>query len=79
MSITFVGDSKPANPQVGSMYFDVFDQAHRVWDGREWKICVWTDKAYDNSPVPSEEELNDHPSLKQSWEEYLVIRRLLGL
>lgn len=29
--------------------------------------------------VPSEEQLEKHPTLKQAWDEYIVIRKLLGL
>jgi hypothetical protein len=28
--------------------------------------------------IPSKEELDNHPSLKAAWEEYLVIKRLIG-
>jgi len=29
--------------------------------------------------VPTPEQLEEHPALKQAWEEYMVIRKLLGL
>lgn len=41
---------------------------------------VWADPPFDKAElVPSEEQLEKHPTLKQAWDEYIVIRKLLGL
>ncbi len=29
--------------------------------------------------IPTDKELEEHPTLKQAWDEYMVIRKLLGL
>jgi len=38
---------------------------------------LWVDAPRELLPTP--EQLEEHPALKQAWEEYMVIRKLLGL
>ena len=65
------------NPNVGDLYYDERTGDGYVWMGTKWVII----SAYSNPAtlVPTKEQLGMYPSLNQAWEEYLVIRRILGL
>jgi hypothetical protein len=72
--------SKPLNPIVGQCYFDPFSHYTFIFTGKDWELLssspiatsLWT-------MVPTDEQLEQYPTLKQAWEEYLVIRKLLGI
>lgn len=67
----------PANPLNGDTYFDNVTGHGYIWTGAQWAIFSSNEKP--PTLIPSKDELEKHPSLKQAWEEYIVIRKLLGL
>lgn len=69
---------KPANPMSGDVYADPTTGIAHIFDGFQW-IPFSTSGPGPKSFIPTEAELKAHPSLKAAWEEYIVIRRLLGL
>lgn len=71
--------SKPANPVYGDVYIDPCTFYNYVWLGQHWVIFSTNEKSEKVFTVPTEEQLNKHPTLKNAWEEFLVIKRLLGV
>lgn len=69
--------SPPPAPMTGDVYFDQVSGHGYIWVGDKWVTYSSTEK--QRPVIPSDEELEKHPSLKQAWEEYIVIRKLLGL
>lgn len=78
MSLTWAF-SKPSNPNVGDCYVDRNDNQTFIWQGTAW--ATFSAKAVGGIPfiAPSEEQLEKHPALKQAWEEFLVVKKLLGV
>jgi hypothetical protein len=79
MSLTWLS-SKPVNPTIGDTYFDTTNGIAHIWEGNTWAVLSGgfgepEPKFY----APTEEQLEKYPALKQAWEEYMVIRKLLGL
>ena len=74
MSLT----SYPTNPVLGDRYFDERTGDAYIWTGSMWAMVV-RHNAVKKSFEPTEEQLDMYPALKQSWDEYLVIRKILGL
>jgi hypothetical protein len=70
--------SKPATPVIGDTYFCSNTRTSKIWMGSSWEV-ISAEATLQPSLLPSNEELSEHISLKQAWEEYCVIRRLLGL
>lgn len=81
-SVTFVSQ-KPANPCVGDVYMDPNTFYGYIWDGYKWQTFSSNSSVdyYQKNivPPPTEEQLEKYPALKQAWEEYVVIIKLLGL
>lgn len=75
-SITWLG-VKPSTPVVGSAYMDSKTGETYLYDGSKWALMG--SAPVSDSYVPTEEQLEKHPSLKAAWEEFLVIRKLLGI
>ena len=74
---------KPEHPVTGDAYVDHYTGNMYMYHGNHWiqvsgSAGQGLSKAqHDN--LPTEEELEKHPTLKSTWEEYLVVRKLLGL
>ena len=66
--------SKPINPDVGDIWIDTNTFRSHVYTGNGWERLHARD-----TEAPSASELKTYPTLKQAWNEYLVIRKLLGL
>jgi hypothetical protein len=72
---------RPSNPLVGDCYMDTNSMTMHTWIGTKW-VQLGSARSEENTPtptIPTQEQLDKYPALKQSWEEYLVIKRLLGL
>jgi hypothetical protein len=71
---------KPNFPQIGDCYMDLGARVNYTWTGLNW-VEITDDKFIPSAAalVPTNEQLEKHPSLKQAWDEYIVIRKLLGL
>ena len=50
-----------------------------MWQGPTWMPLMVNPMPVPPFIPPTEEQLEKHPALKQSWEEFLVVRRLLGI
>lgn len=69
----------PALPQIGDFYADAKTMSAYVWTGSAWvMIGVNLHPSTNIDLVPTSEELEKHPALKAAWEEYLVIKGLIG-
>ena len=63
---------------VGSKHMNITGQV-MLYDGKNW-VEISPHTLYDLTiKAPTRQELEEHPSLKNAWEEYLVTRKLLGL
>ena len=69
--------SWPAIYSVGEIHVNPVSGEMSTWDGSKWLLIRGRQDPV--RLIPSPDELNENPSLKQAWEEYLVIRKLLGL
>ena len=79
MGITWHAN-RTAFPSVGDAYYEVNLDCHMIYDGSNWVRLSSHEPAFRaESLIPSEENLQKHPSLKAAWEEYLVIKKLLGV
>jgi hypothetical protein len=69
-----------ANPSLGAVFID--QNGHtRIWMGSSWVVYNSkkdTDIIEEFSP-PTKEHLEKHPALKEAWEEFLVIKKLVGV
>lgn len=73
-------NDRPTDPVMGDYYVDRMTYDGYIFDGTNWVQISGSGPApAPKSNEPTEEQLEKHPSLKQAWDEYMVIRRLLGL
>jgi len=71
--------TKPSAPVTGDCYFDQNTQEGFIWQG-----IAWVKISGEPSPTPpflppTAEQLDKHPALKEAWEEFLVLKRLIGV
>lgn len=65
----------PANPVLGQLYTDPRTGIAYAWNNSKWVPVSTTEK----NLAPTKDQLETYPSLKHAWDEYLVVRKLLGL
>ena len=78
MGITFHG-SKPSNPQLGDVYVDSNTYYSYMYTGSSWMAYSGPEKIEPPFTPPTEEQLEKHPALKAAWDEFMVLKKLLGL
>ena len=71
--------SKTLNPSIGDSYFDTTDNVAYIWEGSAWCVMSGMGEPEPKIYAPTNEQLEKHPALKQAWDEYMVIRKLLGI
>lgn len=64
----------PGNPAIGQQFTDTRTGEIYTYSGINWHRT-----AFLPSVIPRDDELKKYPSLKNAWEEYLMVRKLLGL
>jgi len=72
--------SMPKNPLIGDCYLDNKTYQGYIWTGTNW--TAFSKDATHIEPkhmAPTQEQLDKHPALKEAWEEYLVIKKLIGI
>jgi hypothetical protein len=69
---------RPKYPIIGDVYFDREYSDYCIFDGTDWHIGVIQIENLAKY-TPTNAQLEKYPALKQAWEEYLVIRKLLGI
>lgn len=73
---------KPITPIIGDCYFDHSNQSTYIYvdDFKGWNL-VAASGSIGEPPftVPTTEQLEKHPSLKAAWDDFLVIKKLLGV
>ena len=73
-------NNTPGTRAVGELYID--KSSGKVWS---WTGTSWSTMHEHNGSMPiknyspSEQELAEHATLRSAWEDYLIIRKLLGL
>ncbi len=77
--INWVGTSKPAYPNLGDAYLEN-DGSGFVWTGAGW-IQVSANSVMQSPKrlEPTLAELEKHPALAAAWDEYMVLRKLIGI
>ena len=51
-----------------------------MWDGSTWVMFASSGPEPEIMfTAPTKEQLEKYPALKKSWEEFLIIKRLLGV
>ena len=63
----------PSNPVLGQLYTDPRTGTVNAWNNSKWVTDIRTRRE------PTQEQLDTYPSLKHAWDEYLLVRKLLGL
>ena len=71
--------NKPVNPITGDIYFDYATDQMFVWHGSSWIVISSQVVPTPRDLAPTVEQLDKHPSLKNAWEEYLIVKKLLGI
>lgn len=81
MPTTMFRADKPKTPNYGELYMDTTTGIGHIWLGNNWvEISAYPDMTpTPRDLAPTMEQLDEHPALKNAWEEYLVVKRLLGL
>ena len=67
----------PVNPVTGDYYIDTYSGIGYIFNGSAWSILSQPNTAYQ-LPGPTIADLEKYPALKAAWEEYVVIRKLVG-
>ena len=67
------------NPIAGDCYFDQTLNKAYIWQGSAWIGFSASGGELASFTVPTAEQLEKHPALKAAWEEFLVIKKLLGV
>lgn len=75
--ITFHG-SKLANPQFGDVYIDANTYESYAWTGNAWAPFS-TGQPNSSFTPPTKEQLEKHPALKATWDEFMVLKKLIGI
>lgn len=68
---------KPIKPIAGDISVDAQTFMTTIFDGQAWHQYTSPPKA--SSVTPTSVDLEKYPSLKVAWEEYLSIKKLLGV
>ena len=71
--------TKPTNPMVGDCVMDSITGKDWIWTGLSW--IEFTGSSLANPIdllVPTPEQLEKYPALKEAWEEYVIVRKLIG-
>jgi len=69
-------------PIVGTMHFDANTFSYRVYDGCRWHTIAQesaVERLNYNFCKPTQKQLEDYPALKDAWEHFLSIKKLVGL
>ena len=71
---------RPNKPQLGDCYLDMSSMNTYTWTGTAWiQLGANSNRSEKHeSLLPTAEQLENHPALKQAWEEYVVLKRLVG-
>ena len=77
ISHKIVSTQIPHTPIRGSTYFDHFKQCTMVYDGFDWMVLSLDNP--NEKLAPTDTQLEKYQSLKSVWNEYLVVRKLLGI
>ena len=69
--------AKPTLPILDDCYFDSTNNVTYTFSTTG---CIeFVSSGPEKTTEPSLENLNKHPALKQAWEEYIFIKKLLGV
>lgn len=78
MSITWV-DHKSLHPRPGDCYFDQKENCTYIWQGASWIQFSVNPTPQPPFMPPTPAQMEKHPALKKAWEEFMVIKKLLGV
>jgi hypothetical protein len=65
-------------PWVGQIPYNEITNSFHTWDGLQW-VAVDISAREKVFESPTESELEQHPTLKQAWEEFLIVKKLIGV
>ena len=72
--------SRPATPIEGDAYLDASTGCSYIYVNNQWIIFgSSTGIPLPSFCAPTPEQLEKHPSLKEAWDEFMVIKKLLGV
>lgn len=72
--------ARPVNPQIGDVYMDQNTYYAWIWTGCGWN--PFSEKYAEEEPEftpPTAEQLQKHPALKAAWDEFIVLKKLIGV
>jgi len=70
---------QPTHPTPGDCYIDTGSGNGMIWDGFNWVQFSGFASPHPPFTPPTQEQLEKYPALKKSWEEFLVIKKILGV
>jgi len=73
--------TNPTSPKIGDCRYDTINGCMRIYNGRTWitDATTFAPIIEEHTLIPTTAELEKHPTLEAAWNEYLVIRKLLGI
>lgn len=71
--------TKPSMPVEGDAYYDIASDRGYIYRSGVWLPFIFSNFKSYIIPAPTNEQLEKHPSLKEAWEHYRNIRKLLGI
>jgi len=71
--------TQPPVPIPGDCYIDSNSGNGMIWDGINWVQFSGFATPHPPFTIPTPEQLEMYPALKKSWEEFLVIKKILGV
>ncbi len=79
MAVTTWHGAKPVNPNIGDVYIDPHTFYANMWTGVHWASFSGEQAQQPTFIPPTDEQLDKFPALKAAWEEFLVIKKVLGV
>ncbi len=68
----------PISPKMGDAYMDVVTGFGYIYDGKAW-IIMSHGNMEPKRLEPTEEEMKKHPAIKEAWDDYIILRKLIGI
>ena len=69
----------PLNPTIGDCVMDSLSGKDYTWSGIHWmEIPDLISTSPLEMMVPTQEQLDTYPALKEAWEQYVIVKKLIG-
>ena len=72
-------NSKPVNPVVGDYFIDTASFKNFIFDGTQWLSYDPVPPQQYDFKKPTVDQLEKFPALKDAWEHFLSIKKMVGV